>query len=84
MSFSIVAEGTPEDVAKVQESYTGKYLRDLLARRPAASGRLRAPAPGGRLDEGRSPGAKKKAGRLDEGRSPAATKKSNGRKQAAE
>ena len=31
----IVAEGTPEDVAKVKESYTGRYLKDLLARRPA-------------------------------------------------
>ncbi|KAB2936902.1 excinuclease ABC subunit UvrA, partial [Hyphomicrobium sp.] len=29
----IVAEGTPEDVAKVKESYTGQYLRDLLGRR---------------------------------------------------
>ncbi|MGI9611147.1 MAG: excinuclease ABC subunit UvrA, partial [Acidimicrobiia bacterium] len=26
----IVAEGTPEDVATVPESYTGKFLRDLL------------------------------------------------------
>jgi excinuclease ABC subunit A len=34
----IVAEGTPEDVAKVKESYTGRYLRELLGRR-AASGR---------------------------------------------
>ncbi|MGL4396396.1 MAG: excinuclease ABC subunit UvrA [Hyphomicrobium sp.] len=33
----IVAEGTPEDVAKVKESYTGRYLKDLLARRPAAA-----------------------------------------------
>ncbi len=33
----IVAEGTPEDVAKCKESYTGKYLRELLARRPAAA-----------------------------------------------
>ncbi len=32
----IVAEGTPEDVAKVKESYTGKYLKELLARRPVA------------------------------------------------
>jgi excinuclease ABC subunit A len=31
----IVAEGTPEDVAKVKESYTGRYLKELLARRPA-------------------------------------------------
>ncbi len=26
----IVAQGTPEEVAKVSESYTGKYLKDLL------------------------------------------------------
>ena len=31
----IIAEGTPEDVAEVSDSYTGKYLRDvLLERRP--------------------------------------------------
>jgi len=29
----IVASGTPEDVAKVKESYTGQYLKDLLGRR---------------------------------------------------
>ena len=29
----IVAEGMPEDVAKVKESYTGRYLRELLGRR---------------------------------------------------
>ncbi len=33
----IVAVGTPEDVAKVRESYTGRYLKDLLARRPTAT-----------------------------------------------
>ncbi len=33
----IVAEGTPEDVAKVKESYTGKYLKELLARRGGAA-----------------------------------------------
>lgn len=31
----LVAEGTPEDVAKVKDSYTGQYLKDLLARKPA-------------------------------------------------
>ena len=31
----IVAEGTPEDVAKVKESYTGQYLKELLGRRSA-------------------------------------------------
>jgi excinuclease ABC subunit A len=30
---SIVAEGPPEDVAKVKESYTGQYLKELLGRR---------------------------------------------------
>lgn len=29
----IVTAGTPEDVAKVKESYTGRYLRELLVRR---------------------------------------------------
>jgi excinuclease ABC subunit A len=35
----IVAQGTPEDVARVKESYTGQYLRELLARRPAGRGK---------------------------------------------
>ena len=30
---SIVAEGTPEEVAKVRPSYTGQYLKELLGRR---------------------------------------------------
>ncbi len=30
----IVAVGTPEDVAKAKGSYTGQFLRELLARRP--------------------------------------------------
>jgi len=30
----IVAAGTPEQVAKVKESYTGQFLADLLKRRP--------------------------------------------------
>jgi excinuclease ABC subunit A len=29
----IVAKGTPEDVAKVKESYTGQYLKEMLGRR---------------------------------------------------
>ena len=32
----IVAEGTPEDVARCKESYTGQYLRELLGRRANA------------------------------------------------
>jgi len=28
---SIVAKGTPEDVAKIKESYTGMYLKEVLS-----------------------------------------------------
>jgi len=47
---SIVAQGTPEDVAKVKASYTGQYLKKELAAgkrgnkkrgRPAAAQRAR-------------------------------------------
>jgi len=38
----IVAEGTPEEVAKAKESYTGRYLRDLLGRRGARAKRAAA------------------------------------------
>ncbi|WP_092866388.1 excinuclease ABC subunit UvrA [Hyphomicrobium facile] len=31
---TIVAAGTPEDVAKTKESYTGQYLKPVLARKP--------------------------------------------------
>jgi excinuclease ABC subunit A len=31
----IVAEGTPEEVSKIKESYTGRYLKELLGRRAA-------------------------------------------------
>ena len=30
----IVAEGTPEQIAKVKKSYTGQFLAEMLARRP--------------------------------------------------
>jgi excinuclease ABC subunit A len=43
----IVAAGTPEHVASVKESYTGRYLKDLLVRR--AKGR---PAGGGQAKDG--------------------------------
>ena len=46
----IVAAGTPEDVAKVKDSYTGQYLKEMLARRPLA-----APAKSG----GAAPGTAK-------------------------
>ena len=41
-----MAAGTPEDVAEVRASYTGRYLKDLLARRPvAAPGPVTRPKP---------------------------------------
>jgi excinuclease ABC subunit A len=30
----IVAQGTPEEIAQAQESHTGRFLRDVLSRRP--------------------------------------------------
>jgi excinuclease ABC subunit A len=53
----IVAEGTPEDVARCKESYTGRYLKDLLARRPVAAAATAAkpaksPAGGGPAKSG--------------------------------
>ncbi|MEZ5924925.1 MAG: excinuclease ABC subunit UvrA [Hyphomicrobiaceae bacterium] len=38
----IVAAGTPEDVARVKESYTGQFLKELLGRRAKAGGRKAA------------------------------------------
>jgi excinuclease ABC subunit A len=35
---TIVAAGTPEDVAKVKESYTGQYLKPVLSRRQKTVG----------------------------------------------
>ena len=39
---SIVAQGAPEDVAKVKESYTGQYLKELLGRRSSVRGKREA------------------------------------------
>jgi len=41
----VVAVGTPEDVAKVEASYTGRYLRELLGRRGRGAGAV-ASGPG--------------------------------------
>ena len=38
----IVADGTPEDVAKVKESYTGQYLKPVLARKPKPASKKQA------------------------------------------
>ncbi|MFJ4092712.1 excinuclease ABC subunit UvrA [Kitasatospora sp. NPDC089913] len=44
---SVVAEGTPEDIAAVSESHTGKFLRDILPggleEAPAAPAKAKAP-----------------------------------------
>ena len=31
---TVVAEGTPEDICKVPASHTGRFLKEILARRP--------------------------------------------------
>ena len=31
----VIAKGTPEDIVKVDRSYTGQFLKELLERRPA-------------------------------------------------
>ncbi len=58
---NIVAEGTPEDVARTEASHTGRYLRPILERAgtmgattPAAASRTRAPA-SSRPRSGRKP-----------------------------
>jgi excinuclease ABC subunit A len=38
----IVAQGTPEDIARSKVSHTGRYLKEVLARRPAGKGRQAA------------------------------------------
>ena len=38
----LVASGTPEDVVKVERSYTGQFLKELLERRPQGGGRQAA------------------------------------------
>ncbi|WP_375408738.1 excinuclease ABC subunit UvrA [uncultured Methylobacterium sp.] len=42
----VVAEGTPEEIAKSKASHTGRFLRDVLARRPliAPAAKVRASA----------------------------------------
>jgi excinuclease ABC subunit A len=53
----IVAEGTPEDVAKVAESYTGQYLKELLGRKLA----LPAPKKKGKSEAKRKSSANRQA-----------------------
>jgi excinuclease ABC subunit A len=38
----IVASGTPEEIARVKASYTGRYLKEVLHRRPAGKGKMAA------------------------------------------
>ncbi|MDX2159423.1 MAG: excinuclease ABC subunit UvrA [Hyphomicrobiaceae bacterium] len=62
----VVAEGTPEQVAEVAESYTGQFLKELLARRAGgAAGAADAKAHAPRT------GAKRRNGSKREGREAA-------------
>jgi excinuclease ABC subunit A len=40
----IIAQGTPEEVAAAEGSYTGQYLRAALARKPAVPAKRAVPA----------------------------------------
>src|SRR6187549_3275564 len=40
----VIAVGTPEQVAKVERSYTGKFLRELLPAKPVRAPRAKAAA----------------------------------------
>jgi excinuclease ABC subunit A len=40
----LVAQGTPEDVAATARSYTGQYLKDMLAKAAREPARAAAPA----------------------------------------
>jgi excinuclease ABC subunit A len=54
-----VAAGTPEHVASVKESYTGRYLKDLLMRR--AGGAQQRSAGGAQEKSSKASGSKKQA-----------------------
>ena len=53
----VVAEGTPEQVAAVKQSYTGHYLKPLLERSPVADFALTAPKPKARRGKVKEPEA---------------------------
>jgi excinuclease ABC subunit A len=72
----IVAAGTPEHVASVKESYTGRYLKDLLVRRAGGAQQRSA---GGAQGKGANSAT---SGQLPAEESEGATKKP--KKQAAE
>jgi len=40
----IIAQGTPEEVAATEGSYTGQYLRAVLATKPATPAKRAVPA----------------------------------------
>jgi excinuclease ABC subunit A len=41
---AIVAQGTPEEIARAEGSHTGRFLREVLARRPIRRGKVREAA----------------------------------------
>ncbi|WP_338901199.1 excinuclease ABC subunit UvrA [Nocardia seriolae] len=74
---TVIAQGTPEDVAAVAESYTGQFLKDVLAAEPAA---LAAPAPAKKAAK-KAPA--KKAAPKTEAQTTAAKKAAAARRKAA-
>jgi excinuclease ABC subunit A len=66
---TVVAEGTPEEVAEVDGSHTGRFLKEILA------GRGRFPAPPGEPRPGRRPTGKTPAKATNTGRKTSARKR---------
>jgi excinuclease ABC subunit A len=61
----VVAEGTPEQVAAVAESYTGQFLKELLARRAGGAAGAMArgiPEPSAEADAPRAAARRKTGG----------------------
>jgi excinuclease ABC subunit A len=57
----IVAEGTPEDIAKAEASHTGRFLREVLARRPLKREAAKAEAAAPKKEAAEKEPAKKQA-----------------------
>ncbi|MEC3919847.1 excinuclease ABC subunit UvrA [Nocardia sp. CDC160] len=74
---TVIAQGTPEDVAAVPESYTGQFLKDVLANQPAS---LAEPKP---VKKAAKKTAAKKAAPKTDAEAAAAKKAAAARRKAA-
>ena len=83
----VVAEGTPEQLAKVPDSYTGQFLAEILAGASPAPVEVYEDAPASKTTPAKKTGARKSAAKKSAAKSttkvaPAATKKAAAKKAA--